>query len=220
MNILLAGQGAMLPSLVQGFVEQRHRVTVLNPDASECDQLAQLSRGHIILGQPTNVDTLRTARIDEMDALLCIMHPDHVAFVVCWIASRYFGVPRTLAIISDTGSDRLFQELRLPSFCPTPLIASLIQERTATEAIRSLVPLADGHVYASEISIPGDAPVVGKSLNDVALNENALIACIVRDGVTVIPRGNTIVHPHDAVTIISEPKHHHDVVNSLLGAHS
>jgi len=47
--------------------------------------------------------------------------------------------------------------------------------------------------------------LIGKALRDLAMPEGSLVALIRRYGVTVVPRGRTVLREGDRLTIIGDP---------------
>ncbi len=67
--------------------------------------------------------------------------------------------------------------------------------------------LLGGARYLTLFLNPNDptAELIGKSLKDIALPENCLVAIIRREDQMIVPRGNTMLQQDDRVTIIGEP---------------
>jgi Trk K+ transport system NAD-binding subunit len=58
------------------------------------------------------------------------------------------------------------------------------------------------------IYIHKDSPtekLIGKPLSAIDMPEGSLVALIRRGDQTIIPRGNTIIHEYDRITVIGEP---------------
>lgn len=56
-----------------------------------------------------------------------------------------------------------------------------------------------------DIVVPDTSPLVGKMVRDVPLPEHANIASILREGATIIPRGDTVLHANDLLIVLLRP---------------
>lgn len=66
-----------------------------------------------------------------------------------------------------------------------------------------------------EFDIPPDSPAVGKAIVDLGLPHDVLILLIRRGSAFVVPRGQTIIQPHDALLILAEAERLNEL-NRLL----
>ncbi len=57
-----------------------------------------------------------------------------------------------------------------------------------------------------ELTVHGDAPVQGKTLATAQLPPGTLVVALVRDGVTIIPRGDTRLMGGDVITVVAAPE--------------
>ncbi|MEX0772775.1 MAG: potassium/proton antiporter [Balneolales bacterium] len=67
-----------------------------------------------------------------------------------------------------------------------------------------LEPSIDTKSVLKEREIKDDSPLVGKKIVELELPENVLIVLINRKGKFLVPRGDTILEPHDKVMILSD----------------
>ena len=57
---------------------------------------------------------------------------------------------------------------------------------------------------ATEFIVKENAPIVNIPLAELKFKENVLVASIFRDGEVIIPRGNDVILPGDAVIVITK----------------
>ena len=48
--------------------------------------------------------------------------------------------------------------------------------------------------------------LIGKMLKEIALPEGVLVAMVNRHGDAIVPKGSTVIHEGDRLTLIGEPK--------------
>jgi trk system potassium uptake protein len=139
--------------------------------------------------------------------------------VACQLASEVYGVPRTVALINDPENADIFQQLGVSAtISAAQLIAQVVEEEAGFEDIINLMPIAQGRVNVTEILLTRQAPVIGKTLRQIALPDNSLVAAVIRDKEVIIPHGDTPLVLYDRLLIITEPDNHAQVLHQLTGA--
>jgi len=172
----------------------------------------------VVHGDGSDPQILDEAGAESADALLAVTPNDEDNLVICEIATRRFHIPRTLALVNDPDNEQVFKQLsNTTAFSTTHILTNLIEQRTGFEDITNLIPVAEGKINMTEAVLRADAPVIGKSLRDVALPEHALIAGILRNGNAIIPRGPTVLRAGDRLILMTLPENHGQVLRTLLG---
>lgn len=218
MNILIVGGGSVVFFLARTFISKGHHVTVINRDAKEGASLARSLKAKIVLGDGSDPQILEEASAYLMDALLAVTPNDQDNLVICQLADRRFHVPKTLALVNDPDNEQVFVKIGVTTaFSTTRILASLIEQRTGFEDIINLLPVGEGSVNITEITLNDKSPVIGKSLKEIHLPENSLIGVLLRDSVPVIPQGSTILLSGDRLIVITMPANHGLVLKTLTG---
>ncbi len=218
MNILIVGGEKLGYFVARLFISKGHNVTIINRDQRECTRLARRLKSTIVHGDGTDLTILQEAGARAADAVLAATANDEDNLVICQLASFHFGVPRTLALVNDPDNEQMFQQLRITgALSITRLLASLIEQRTRFDDVINLVPVGEGKLNVTEILLKETSPVVGKTLTQVALPENSLIASIMRNGEPIVPRGPTTLAAGDRLILITLPENHGRVLKQLTG---
>jgi len=217
-NILIVGGEKLVYFVSRLFISKGHNVTIINRDQRECTRLARHLKGTIVHGDGTDLTILQEAGARGADAVLAATANDEDNLVICQLASFHFGVPRTLALVNDPDNEQMFQQLQITgALSITRLLASLIEQRTGFDDVVNLVPVGEGKLNVTEILLKETSPVVGKTLSQVALPENSLIASIMRNGTPIVPRGPTALAAGDRLILITLPENHGRVLKQLTG---
>jgi trk system potassium uptake protein len=217
-NILIVGGEKLVYFLARLFSSKGHSVIVINRDRRECARLARRLKSTIVHGDGSDLTILQEAGARNADAVLAATPNDEDNLVICQLASFHFGVPRTLALVNDPDNEEVFQKLQITSALSiTRLLASLIEQRTGFDDIINLVPVGEGKLNLTEILLKDTSPVVGRTLQEVALPENSLVASIMRTGEPIIPRGPTVLAAGDQLIVITLPGNHGQVLKKLTG---
>jgi trk system potassium uptake protein TrkA len=103
------------------------------------------------------------------------------------------------------------------AFSTTPAIASMIEQRTALDEITNLIPVGEGKVNITEVALSADSPAVGKTLSDLSLPSDSLVAVLLRESQVIVPRGATELRAGDRIVLITLPENHGPVLRTFTG---
>jgi trk system potassium uptake protein len=218
MRLIMIGGNKTVYYLARKFINRKYHVTIINRDVVRAKELAQ-TKATVVIGEGTNVGRLEEAGARQADVFLALTSHDQDNLIACQIAQRKFGVPRTIAVVNDPDNEPIFQRLGITiAFSATRIIGSIIDQETDFEDITALMPLAKGRINVTDVRLDADSPAIGKSLQELPLTDNSLVACIIRDDEVIVPRGATRLQFDDHLILISQPEHQkHDL--ALLCGH-
>lgn len=220
MRVILIGGSKTVYFLARQFVQRRYYVTIINRDPIRSKELAQTTKATVVLGEGTDINRLEEAGARQADILLALTSKDQDNLIACQIAQRKFGIPRTIALVNDPENEAIFKQLGVQmAFSATRIIASIIEQETDFDDITNMMSLAQGRVNIIDVRLDEDSPAVGKSLTELELTDNALIACIIRNNNMIVPRGLTRLEVDDHLLLISDPQHQKANLIVLTGNH-
>lgn len=212
MHIILIGGGETVYYLARQLRQKDHNVTIVNRNAAHCDILFAQTDALVIHGDGSEQRILEEAGARKADVVLALTPHDQDNLVACQIAQSIYGVPRTIALVNDPDNEDVFEKLGIShAFSATRIIAKMIEQQASFDDIKHLMPVGEGKVQVSDIEIDRESPAVGKSLIDLGLSEETLIACIIREDDVIIPRGSNQLHVGDHVLVISKPGNDDDI---------
>ncbi len=147
------------------------------------------------------------------------------AMTVAMVMSR-----EPVTIAPDDGLDDVLEELASHQVSWMPVVdgaQKLVGMVTArgisrayrgalTSGVRRLDAIAAGTAVL-ELTVAPGAPVAGKTLATAGLPRGVLAISLQRQGVTIVPRGETELRPGDVVAVITDPVHEERVRASFLG---
>jgi trk system potassium uptake protein TrkA len=218
MNLIIVGGQKLAYFLSRLFTSKGYKVTIINEDKEEAKKLARMLKVTVVHGDGSDPQILEEAGANSTDALLALTPHDQDNLLICQLAIRHFHIPQTLALVNDPDNEEVFLQLGISSvFSTTRILAGLIEQKTGFESITNLIPIEEGKINAAEIILEDDSPVIEKSLRDVKLPEDSLIASIIRKGQPIVPRGSTILKPGDRLIAISSPENLGRVLKILTG---
>ncbi len=217
MKIIIVGGGNTIYFLCRIFVAKGHNVVLINRNYSECIEFARKLKATIIYGDGSDIKILQEAGAMGVDAVLAVTPNDQDNLVICQLASLQYQVPRTVALANDPDNAEIFQKLGVSAFSITQIIGKLIEERTSLEQITNLLPIAEGRVMVTEITLNENSPVVGKLLKNIMMPQNALVAVVIRNNHPIIPRGESQLLSDDRVILITLPENHGTILRLFTG---
>jgi len=212
MRILIVGAGAVGFQLAEHLSEEGHDIVLIDQDPERAswaqDQLDIMA----VAGNGASLSVLERAGIEKTELLAAVTNSDEVNLVACLSASQH-NVPVKVARISNPdyfeeatrqASTRRGVDVMInPELECAREAFQLLQSEAATE----LAFFAGGRVQLMGLRVHPEAPIVGRSLAEVAAGveeRRFLTAAIARNGETIVPRGDHRFQANDQVYIIGE----------------
>lgn len=218
MNVILIGGGKTTYFLARQFISKGYRVTIINRDAAEAKRLSEQVQALVLLGDGSDPTMLEEAGARRAEVVAALTPHDQDNLVACQLARQLYGVPRTVALVNDPENEAVFVELGVSvAFSATQVIANLLEQKLGFEEITTLIPAAEGRVSITEVVLRPGAPAVDRTLQELDLPDNSLIACIMRDGQVIVPRGNSLLYVADRLILVTLPHSHGQTLRALLG---
>lgn len=218
MRIIIIGGDKTVYFLARQFVRRKYHVTVINRDPVRSREIAEQTKATVVLGEGTDVNRLEEAGARQADALLALTSHDQDNLIACQLAQRLFGMPRTIAMVNDPDNEPIFQRLGINvAFSATRIIGSIIDQETDFEDITALMPLARGRINVTDVRLDDLSPAVGKTLQELDLAENSLVAAIIRNDEVIVPRGATRLQEDDHLVLITQPENQKKDLEVLCG---
>lgn len=219
MRAILAGEGKTLYFLARQFVAKGHHITVIDRHPDECEALARrLEKSVVVLGNGSDPSVLEDAGARQADVLVALTPEDQDNLIACQVAQQMFGVPRVIALVNDPDNEEIFKRLGVTeAFSATRIVSNLLEEQAALEEVISLLPMAEGRIQVAEVIIGEDSPARDKTLRELNLPADTLIAGVIREGDVHIPRGSTRLHVADRVILMGRPDSFGDALRAVAG---
>ncbi|MBN2090076.1 NAD-binding protein [candidate division KSB1 bacterium] len=217
MKIIIIGGGNIVYFLGRMFSSKGYTVVVINRHSEECTQLARKLKSTIIHGDGSDPVILEEAGAYMADVVLAVTSRDQKNLIICQLAKIKFQVPRAMALVDDPDNEDVFQKLGIQAISPSRILSGMIEEKAGLDDIVNLFPLGEGKINITELILHQDSKVIEKSLMEILLPENSLIATILRGENVIIPRGSTLLQENDKLILITTPENHARVVKTLTG---
>lgn len=99
-------------------------VIVIDSDESSFDSLTTDFSGFRIVGDATQIEVMKQAKVDQADLMLVLTGDDNVNLAVAQVGKHFFKAPNTIARVFDPGREPIFKQLGIQTICPTLLSVS------------------------------------------------------------------------------------------------
>lgn len=220
MNIIIAGDGEVGFYLAEALADSNHNITIVDPHK----ELLKMVESHTdlltIVGESNSVGVLKKANVDKADLVIAVLH-DEQTNILTAILSKKLGAKVSIARVNTLGNlneqdKKVYEELGIdylisPEDIAGEEVIDLLEQPAATE----IFDLSGGKLSVFLIKIENDAPVVHKTLNQIAKEIGHLdfrAVAIHRGDETFLPTGDTTFEPYDLVYVITKP----EACNQLL----
>lgn len=208
MYVVIAGGGRIGRYIATDMVARRHDVTVIERDATRCEQLVAETDVLVIEGDAADVPYLEQAHVDRADAFVATTSEDDDNLVACQLAKIEFGVPRVIAQVNTPKNVEIFERLGIEAVSSTRLISQLLEQEFSVGDLIHLTTLKGGTVNIVEVLVPDsdDGELPPRRVQDLQLPVEAVLVALFRGEQTVIPRGETEILPGDEVVALTTPE--------------
>ena len=216
MNIIIAGCGKVGQKIVERLaIEEDHNITIIdyNPDV-----ITDLTANFDIMGvvgDASDIDTLKEAGIQNSDILIAIMGSDELNMLTCLMAKK-MGDCRTIARVRKPEHTRsihvIKDELGLAMIVnPERAAASEIARILRFPSAIKIDTFAKGRVEILGFKVPEYSVLNKMKVSEVVskLKCDILICGVERGGEAFIPDGNFVLKSGDNVSIVASIKNGH-----------
>ncbi|MEK6482064.1 Trk system potassium transporter TrkA [Catalinimonas sp. 4WD22] len=213
MRIIIAGAGDVGKHLAKLLAYENQDIIVIDLNQERLRQLGSQLDVSTIRGSSTSFRVLKDANVAEADLLIAVTESEEVNLATSVIAKQ-LGAKRTVARISNEEYLMSKETLDLRKIgideliSPESLAAREIRRLLRIAAVTDTFEFDQGLLSLIGITIDRDSPLLNHSLAETSrLNPNNtfVTVAILRDGRTIIPRGDTRIEPNDHVYFIAEP---------------
>jgi trk system potassium uptake protein TrkA len=213
MRIIIAGAGDVGKHLAKLLAYENQDIVVIDLNQERLRQLGSHLDVSTIRGSATSYRVLHDADVGNADLLIAVTESEEVNLLTCFIAKQ-LGVRRTVARISNEEFLMSKDTLDLKTvgidelISPESLAAREIRRLLRIAAVTDTFEFDQGLLSLIGITIDGESALINRTLADTSrLNpdNNFVTVAILREGQTIIPRGDTILRPNDHIYFIAQP---------------
>jgi trk system potassium uptake protein len=131
-KLIVIGCGRVGSTIAKRFASEGWEVTAVDEKESALSRLGENWTGGFIVGHGMDVAVLRTAGIEEADAVVASTDGDNTNLIIGQVAQKRFGIDCTVVRILDPARADFYRERGLRTICPTSTAIDAL-----SEAVRS-----------------------------------------------------------------------------------
>lgn len=214
MKIIIAGAGEVGFHLAEQLTNERQDIIIIDLDDERLNYASSHLDVHTVKGSSTSYRILNSANVAKADLLISVTSSEATNLATCIIAKK-LGANKTIARIDNTEYLTDTETLSLKDIgideliSPESLAARELKRLLRAAAITDTFEFDNGMLTLVGINIDEDGFLANKTIKETThLNpdQNFITVCILRDGETIIPHGNTKFLPKDHAYFIAQPE--------------
>ena len=212
-NALIVGGGTIGFYLAKLLAEMKIRVHLIEKNEERCNVLAEsLPNVMVIHGDATERKLLDEEGLAQTEAFVTLTGLDEENLFLALYAKMH-SKAKIVAKVNRVTFDDVIDEMDIDSIIyPKHITADYItryvraMQNSIGSNVETLHRILDNHAEALEFIVREDSEVIGVPLAELKIKDNLLIACITRNGVISIPRGQDSIQVGDSVVVVTTEK--------------
>lgn len=205
-SVMIAGGSRISYYLAEVLLRQGAKVTVVEENQEMAEDMSASISGAAVMCDDalTYFDSMSDADIANTDAFIAMTDNDEYNLVAAMYAESQ-GINKVVSRIGAKSRLKVLPEgSRICTVSREDVAADRILGYSRSllnaedkDAVESLYRLMDGKIEFIEFKIDENDKNLNIPLKDLDLKRNILLGCIIRDGRTIIPRGDDMLLPGD-----------------------
>jgi trk system potassium uptake protein TrkA len=203
MRVAIAGAGNVGRSIAAELVGNGHAVLLVERDP-EAMRPERVPEAEWLLADACELENLRQARLEGCDVAVAATGDDKVNLVVSLLAKTEFAVPRVVARVNRAENEWLFDEdwgVDVAVSKPR-LLAALVEEAVSVGDLVRLLSFRQSQANLVEITLPPEAPHVGRAVAEVPLPRDVALVAIIRGRRVIAPSPEDTLEPGDELVFV------------------
>ena len=221
-NTMIIGGGRASYYLADQLLKAGVAVKIIENNRARCEELSSLLKGAIILnGDGADMDTLREEGICDAESFVPLTGIDEENIVLT-LQAKAVSNAKVITKINRIDFPEVVNKLDLGSVIyPKALAAESIvafvraKKNSLDCNIETLYHLYDQRVEAIEFLVSEKSEVTDIPFIDLKLKPHLLVACIIRNGQAIFPKGQDSIQVGDRVIIVTTNKGFRDILDIL-----
>jgi trk system potassium uptake protein TrkA len=213
MKILILGAGQVGSSAAYHLSrEEANEVTVVDMRAEVLRELQDRLDIRTVVGHAAYPDVLERAGADDADIIVALTDTDETNMVACQVAYTLYHTPTKIGRIRSAeymNTRKLFTQDAIPvdvRISPEQLVCEFVEQLILYPGALQVLDFANGRVRLVGARADHRGSLVGQkiaALKEHIPNTEGRIAAIYRDGKSLKPDGDTVIHEGDEVFFIA-----------------
>jgi len=202
-DVLIVGGGNIGFKLALALEKMSVNVKLLDRNSDQCEFLAEhLDKTVVLCGDGTDKEILEEENVSSLDAVITVTGSEETNILASLLA-KSIGVNKCITRINKSEYIPLVRAIGLEHVVSPRLSAvnSLLKHVRKGNVISS-VAIKD-EAEALEAIAEDRSALVGRPIKDLPFPRGAIVLCIVRGDIVIIPTGDDIIKPRDRVILLA-----------------
>ena len=218
MRVAIAGAGNVGRSIATELLGNGHQVLLIEREA-RAFKVDSVPSADWLQADACELDTLVEASIQTCDVMIAATGDDKVNLVVSLLAKTEFGVGRVVARVNHPKNEWLFNEswgVDVAVSSPR-LLAALVEEAVSVGDLVRLLTFRQGQANLVELTLPQDAPLVGRLVSTVPWPTDSALVTILRGGRVIVPAPDIALEGGDELLLVASAEVEPELTRLLCG---
>ncbi len=220
MRILIFGAGEVGTHVAKMLCNANHDIILMDEDEEKLQQIEAHYDLMTIVGSGTSIANLKEANVKSCDLFISVP-PFQDMSILASILAKKMGAKKTVARINNNeylspDNREYFKQLGIDELIyPEELASEEIAASLKQVGTRQLYEFSDSKLVLFALKIRDNAPIANKTMAEVSTmhgTRNYNTVAIMRDGRTIIPRGDEKFLHNDLAYIITT----HEAIPQVL----
>jgi trk system potassium uptake protein TrkA len=205
-RVLIIGGGNVGLTVARALEKSasRVRLRVIEKARDKAERAADaLERTIVLHGDGLDVELLREAAVDRVDAVLCVTDDDKTNLLAS-VRAKTAGAKLAIALVNDPTMVPLMAPLGIDAYVnPRSTTVSSILRHIRHGRVRGVYSIGDAEAEVIEAQVLSTSSIAGKKIRDIDFPEGALVAAVQKGGKVLRPTGSLQIDEGDAVVIFA-----------------
>ncbi len=202
-KVVIMGGPIMAVWLCRILKDRDWSIRLFEKDREKALELAErLDWVTVLNADPTEREVFQEEHIGEADVFIALVDDDEDNIIGCVLAKSQ-GVDRVIAVVQRSNYLDLLSHIGVDHpFSPRVVAAREIEQLIDDAPVRVLTSLFAGAIDAYRVRVSPDAAVLGKSLRELKISPDFVIAAIRRGENVWVPGADDSIQKDDIVLVI------------------
>src|SRR5690606_22822838 len=210
-NIVIAGAGDMGYHLAEHLSFENKNITLIDLDKDLLDNAASGLDVMTVMGDSASLGVLKMANVRQADMVMAVTTSEDTNLLTAMLAKQ-LGAKKVIARVRnheylEAENKTYFQNLGIDHLIsPSILCSQEICRMVENSTFSDIFEFGGGKLDVVGITLDRFSPLINKKLSETRSNpilKGTRIIAIVRDQITLIPKGDTVIRNNDHVYFIA-----------------
>lgn len=214
-RVMILGGGNSSYYLAKQILAAGMSVTIIENDFERCRYLSeQLPKAMIIRGSDDDYELMRNEGLTESDAFVAFT-TNNEKNIIAGLYAVNKNVPKVIVSVDEYNLFSVMGELDIGSVVSQNVLTAtrilhfvkgLQSAKDLGSKLNAIFTLGGSDAYVLEFTVNEMFSASNMPIKDLKIKPDTLIAMIIRNGKTIIPRGNDYIADGDKVIVVTKQK--------------